>query len=308
MSDHLSLRLEKHYHPTDKHLRRDRIPHIWCPGCGLGVAASSYTKAVEQIETRTGLSHKQQVMVSGIGCSGRMASYVNIDSYHTTHGRAVAFATGIKLAQPGLEVTVFSGDGDLFSIGGNHIIHAARRNLDINIFCVNNFIYGMTGGQMAPTTPHQARSTTSPIGNFEYPFNLPFVMAALGATFVSRWTTSHPHQLTKAMTRAMEHKGLSFIEIISPCPAGFGKRNDFPDGLSEMRYFKEHSRVDHRADLQTVEIDPTNGKEIIVGNFVDLEKPSYLDVKNSLLEGLGVSRNMEAVRGTGNGKTGGGVG
>lgn len=293
MIDPLSLRLEKHYHPADKHLRRDRIPHIWCSGCGLGVAASSFTKAVEQIEAKTGLSPQQQVMVSGIGCSGRMASYVNIDSYHTTHGRAVAFATGIKLARPKLEVTVFSGDGDLFSIGGNHIIHAARRNLDLNIFCVNNFIYGMTGGQMAPTTPHQARSTTSPLGNFEYPFNLPYVMAALGATFVSRWTTFHTRQLTQAMTLAMEHRGLSFIEIISPCPAGFGKRNDFPDGLSEMRYFKEHSRVDHKADLEDIELDPTSGNEMIVGNFRDIEKPSYLEVKDQLLEGIGVHRGSD---------------
>ncbi len=273
-------------HPIDSALREERIPHIWCPGCGLGPATNCYTRAMEIVD----IPREQQVVVSGIGCSGRVAGYVDIDSYHTTHGRAIPFATGIKLANPELLVTVFSGDGDLFTIGGNHIIHAARRNMDINVICNNNFIYGMTGGQMAATTPHGARSTTSPMGNFEYPFNLPYIMAALGATYVSRWTSLHVRQLTDAIVGAMNHPGFSFIEIISPCPSGYGKRNEFADGLSHMRYFREQTVVDHDADLAEAGIDFAAGKPVVVGNFVCEDKPSYHEVKERILAQQGIKR------------------
>ncbi|MCJ2532280.1 MAG: thiamine pyrophosphate-dependent enzyme, partial [Candidatus Thermoplasmatota archaeon] len=177
------------------------------------------------------------VVVSGIGCTGRIAGYVNIDSYHTTHGRPIAFATGMKLANPELQVTVFSGDGDLLTIGGNHWIHAARRNINMNVFCVNNFNYGMTGGQFGATTPRGAWTTTSQYGNFEHPFNLPLMTASLGAPFVSRWTTLHVQQLRQAMERAMEVDGFSFIEIISPCPIGFGRKNEFRDAMEQMNHY-----------------------------------------------------------------------
>ncbi len=157
------------HHPLDSYIRADRFPHIWCPGCGLGIILTAFVRAM----LASGIPPEKHVCVSGIGCTGRIAGYLNLDSFHTTHGRAIPFATGLHLVRPDLEVTVISGDGDLFAIGGNHFIHAARRNLDINVICVNNFKYGMTGGQLGPTTPPGAFSTTSPYGNYEPPFNLP---------------------------------------------------------------------------------------------------------------------------------------
>ncbi|MCJ2531616.1 MAG: thiamine pyrophosphate-dependent enzyme, partial [Candidatus Thermoplasmatota archaeon] len=233
-------------HPGDVLLRRERFPHIWCPGCGLGNALRCYVEAMEESATPL----EKHVVVSGIGCSGRVAGYVNIDSYHTTHGRPIPFATGLKLTKPELEVTVFSGDGDLITIGGNHFIHAARRNLDLNILFVNNFNYGMTGGQFGATTPYAARTTTTPYGNFEQAFNMPLLAAACGAPFVARWTTLHVRQLKEAIQRAFEVEGLSFVEIISPCPIGFGRKNRFADAMDEMTHFREGAVVDHDADLK----------------------------------------------------------
>jgi len=161
----------------------------------------------------SGIPPEKHVCVSGIGCTGRIAGYLNLDSFHTTHGRAIPFATGLHLVRPDLEVTVISGDGDLFAIGGNHFIHAARRNLDINVICVNNFNYGMTGGQLGPTTPLGAFSTTSPYGNYEPPFNLPLLAAAAGAVFVARWTVLHARQLERAILRALKKRGFTFIEV-----------------------------------------------------------------------------------------------
>lgn len=274
-------------HPQDELLRADRLPHIWCPGCGLGSAVSCYTKAMET----SSIPRHNQVCVSGIGCSGRVAGYVDIDSYHTTHGRPVPFATGLKLANPRLEVTVFTGDGDLVTIGGNHFIHAARRNVDINVFCVNNFTYGMTGGQFGATTPLGGFTTTTPYGNFEEGFNLPSLAASAGAPFVARWTTLHIRQLTWAMQRAMEVDGFTFIEILSPCPPGFGRRNKFRTGMDFMEYLRENSIVDHDANLRTIGLDFLNGEPIVLGNFVDEERPSYLEVKRRMLErALGESR------------------
>ena len=152
-------------------LRLDRMPHIWCAGCGIGPAMGCLIKAIH----RDGLDPDKIAVVSGIGCSGRAAGYLRLDSFHTTHGRALPFATGLKLGNPELNVVVFSGDGDLVAIGGNHLIHTARRNMDMTVICINNFNYGMTGGQLGPTTPVDARSTTSPYGNFENPFNVPYL-------------------------------------------------------------------------------------------------------------------------------------
>jgi len=178
-------------HPLDDLIRTDRIPHIWCPGCGIGTVFSACLTALKV----SGINLRKTVMVSGIGCSGRAAGYAKLDSFHTTHGRAIPFATGLKLANPELNIVVFSGDGDLFAIGGNHFIHAARRNMDLTVICVNNLNYGMTGGQVAATTPHLAKSTTTPIGNPETPFNLPLMAYACGATYVARWTMLHIRDL-----------------------------------------------------------------------------------------------------------------
>ena len=164
-------------HPMDDFLRMDRIPHIWCPTCGIGVTVNCFARALE----RCNIPLDEVAVVSGIGCTGRVAGYVKIDSFHTTHGRALPFATGLKLGNPKLKVVVISGDGDIMAIGGNHFIHAARRNIDMTIICVNNFNYAMTGGQIAPTSPETAYSSTSPYGSYEHPFNLPLLAASSGA-------------------------------------------------------------------------------------------------------------------------------
>jgi len=260
-------------HPLDELLRYDRIPHIWCSGCGLGASMACYERAIRA----SGIDEDKHVCVSGIGCSGRVAGYVRIDSYHTTHGRAIPFATGLHLAQPDLEVTVFSGDGDLTTIGGNHLIHAFRRNLNLNVFCMNNFTYGMTGGQFGATTPHGAISSTSPYGNFETPFNLPLMADSLGASFVARWTSLHVRQLENAMEQAMKVDGLAFIEVLSPCPPGFGKFNKYRRAIDEMRAFRERCEVDHDAPLAELSVDLTADKPIVLGNFVHHDRPSYLD-------------------------------
>jgi 2-oxoglutarate ferredoxin oxidoreductase subunit beta len=263
------------HHPMDKYLRRDRLPHIWCSGCGLGTALNCFLQALIQ----SGLDPKEVAVVSGIGCSGRVAGYVAMDSFHTTHGRAIPFATGLKLANPKLKVVVFSGDGDLIAIGGNHFIHAARRNMDLTVICVNNFIYGMTGGQLAPTTPTDARTSTSPLGNRDHPFNLAYLAAASGASYVARWTTLHVRRLQRSMAEALLKPGFSFVEVISPCPTLYGRLNKLKSTLDQMAYYKEHSIIRHGSDPRQADIG-LNG-DIVVGKFVDLDKPSYLQLQQS---------------------------
>jgi 2-oxoglutarate ferredoxin oxidoreductase subunit beta len=224
----------------------------------------------------------KMALVSGIGCAGRAAGYVRLDSFHTTHGRAIPFATGLKLGNPELNLVVFSGDGDLAAIGGNHLIHSARRNMDMTIICINNFNYGMTGGQMGPTTPLDARSTTTPYGNMEYPFNLPYLVAASGATYVARWTVLHARQLEKSIAEAMTKPGFSFIEVISPCPALYGRMNKEPQGLDTMHFYQERSIVRNGADPKDVPI--TRDGPIVVGKFVDIERPTFWDCWRQMLD------------------------
>jgi len=262
-------------HPLDRLLRQDRLPHIWCSGCGLGTALNCFLNAL----IKSNLDLDKVAVVSGIGCTGRVAGYVAMDSFHTTHGRAIPFATGLKLANPGLKVVVFSGDGDLIAIGGNHFIHAARRNMDMTVLCVNNFIYGMTGGQLAPTTPTGARTSTSPAGNRDHPFNLSYLAAASGASYVARWTTLHVRRLERAIGEALAKPGFSFVEIISPCPTLYGRLNKQKSGLEQMDYYKKSSVIRHGADPRQADI-ALNG-QIVVGKFVDLDKPSYLQLQKS---------------------------
>ena len=261
--------------PVNKFLRTDRMPHIWCPGCGIGTTLNCFARALDA----SGLNINNTAIVSGIGCTGRVAGYVNLDSFHTTHGRAIPFATGLKLANPKNKVIVYSGDGDLISIGGNHFIHAARRNMDITVICVNNFIYGMTGGQVTPTTPQGAVMSTTPYGNYEYSFNLPDLAASCGAVYVARWTTYHVRQLTKAMKEAILKPGFSFIEIIAACPTLFSRRNKLGDGLDQMEFYHENSEVRHGANTRELAID-FQGK-ITCGKFVDLDRPTWLDNVNT---------------------------
>ena len=263
------------HHPMDRFLRQDRLPHIWCSGCGLGTALNCFLGALIKSE----LDPDKVAVVSGIGCSGRVAGYVNMDSFHTTHGRAIPFATGLKLANPALKVVVFSGEGDLIAIGGNHFIHAARRNMDMTVICVNNFIYGMTGGQLAPTTPTTARTSTSPLGNRDHPFNLAYLAAASGASYVARWTTLHVRRLERAFTEALLKPGFSFVEVISPCPILYGRFNKQKTGLEQMQYYRDQSLIRHGSDPRQADI-ALNG-QIVVGKFVDLDKPSYLELQRA---------------------------
>jgi 2-oxoglutarate ferredoxin oxidoreductase subunit beta len=266
--------------PKDELLRADRLPHIWCPGCGLGIVTGCLVEAIKN----SGIPQDKHVVISGIGCTARIPGYLNLDSYHTTHGRAIAFATGVKIANPDLEVTVVSGDGDLFNIGGNHLIHAIRRNVDLNIFCVNNFNYGMTGGQFGATTPTKAKTSTTPYGNFEASFNVPYMVAAAGAPFVARWTALHARQLLASMLRAFQVDGLAFVEIVSPCPPTFGDLNNFEDALAMMEYFRTCSRVDDKADLSEVALTMRPPDPIVVGNFVDIKKPTYHELEREAVE------------------------
>ena len=257
-------------HPLDGLLRTDRIPHIWCPGCGIGTAFSGCLIALKE----SGIDLKKTAMVSGIGCSGRGAGYANLDSYHTTHGRAIPFATGMKLANPEMNMVVFSGDGDIFAIGGNHFIHAARRNIDMTIVCVNNLNYGMTGGQAAATTPYGAKTTTSPVGNPEPPFNLPLLAYASGATYVARWTVLHARDLTESIEEAVLKRGFSFIEVLSPCPVNYGRRNK-EKPIDTLRIYQDKTIIKNDAHPTELDIDFDRG--IILGKFVDTDLPTCSD-------------------------------
>jgi len=254
-------------HPLEDLVRMDRIPHIWCPGCGTGSVFASCLAAIKQ----TGIPYNRFAMVSGIGCSGRGAGYINIDSFHTTHGRAIPFATGIKMARPDLNVVVFSGDGDLTAIGGNHLIHAARRNMDLTVVCINNLTYGMTGGQVAATTPHRARSSTTASGNSESPFNLPLLAYASGATYVARWTMLHARDLADAIAEAIAHRGFAFVEVLSPCPVNYGRRNK-EKSLATLRKYQEKGIIKNGAHPAETDIDLERG--IVLGKFVHFDKPT----------------------------------
>jgi 2-oxoglutarate ferredoxin oxidoreductase subunit beta len=258
-------------HPLDALLRTDRLPHIWCPGCGIGSVFSTIIGAIQKSQTDL----DQISMVSGIGCTGRIAGYVKLDSYHTTHGRAIPFATGLKLAKPDTKVLVVSGDGDLFAIGGNHIIHAARRNMDLTVICVNNLNYGMTGGQQAPSTPFGAKTTTSLDGSPEEPFNFCALAAACGAVYVARWTALHIRLLTNAITEAMHKKGFSFIEVMTPCPSSFGRRNRLGTGLDLLKFYHDRSVIMNDIDPKDAPLDFDH--EIVVGRFVNIERSTFIE-------------------------------
>lgn len=261
--------------PVEDFLRMDRIPHIWCSGCGIGVVVSSFADALR----KTSLDLNKIAIVSGIGCTGRVAGYVKLDSFHSTHGRPIPFATGLKLANPELKVVVFSGDGDLFGIGGNHFIHAARRNMDMVVICVNNFNYAMTGGQVAPTSPIDANLSTAPYGNFEHPFSLPYLADACGASYVARWTCLHIRRVTKSMQEALDKKGFSLIEVIAPCVTLYARRNRLGDGLNLLKFYYDNSVIQHGADTRTLDIGYQ--EKMICGKFVDRERPTFLDAMNA---------------------------
>jgi 2-oxoglutarate ferredoxin oxidoreductase subunit beta len=254
----------------NKYLRHDKkFPHVWCPGCGIGIVMGSLIRAVEH----TGLEQDEIVLASGIGCSGRMPVYVDFNTLHTTHGRALTFATGVKLAKPELTVLTVMGDGDATAIGGNHFIHAARRNLDLTAIIINNQIYGMTGGQFSPTTPYGAKATTASYGHVEHAFSIAELAVTAGASFVARGTVYHARQLDGLIEKAINKKGFSVVEIISNCHVQFGRRNEMPDPVTMMNWYKD-SAVSIEKALEMSEEELVG--RIPIGILTDIEKPNYL--------------------------------
>lgn len=221
----------------EKYFRQNRLPHLWCPGCGNGIAMKAIVQAIE----KKGLSQDNTVIVSGIGCSSRASGYMDFDTLHTAHGRAIPFATGIKLANPDLNVVVITGDGDCTAIGGNHFIHGCRRNVDLTVVLFNNNIYGMTGGQASPMTPLGGKATTAPYGSVDRPFDACALAQAAGATYVARSTAFHVQHLVDMISKGFDNKGFSFIEALVQCPTAFGRRNKFKSPADMMKWMQAHA-------------------------------------------------------------------
>ncbi len=254
-----------------KYLRHDKkFPHVWCPGCGNGILLGSLIRAVDA----EGLEKDQVVLISGIGCSGRMAVYVDFNTLHTTHGRALTFATGIKLANPSLHVIVVMGDGDATAIGGNHFIHAARRNIDLTAIIVNNNIYGMTGGQYSPTTPYGSKASTSPYGNIEHEFNISELAITAGAVFVGRGSVYHTRLLDTLIRKAIQKRGFSVVEAISHCHTLYGRYNRIGSAVDMMRQQKE--KLVSVARAKNMNPEELQGKTVI-GVLMDKDLTIYHD-------------------------------
>ncbi len=252
-----------------KYLRHQKkFPHVWCPGCGIGIMLGSLIRAIDQ----SGYEKDEIVLISGIGCSGRLAVYVDFNTLHTTHGRALTFATGVKLAKPSLKVIVVMGDGDAVAIGGNHFIHAARRNIDVTAIIVNNSIYGMTGGQFSPTTPYGMRSTTTVYSNIEQAFRISELAVTAGAVFVGRGTVYHAKLLDSLMQKAFLKPGFSVVEVIAHCHTQYGRVNRLGSAVDMMEWQRDHSvTVEKAAQMKPDELQD----KILIGVLVDKELPVY---------------------------------
>ncbi|WP_213974924.1 2-oxoacid:ferredoxin oxidoreductase subunit beta [Tepidanaerobacter acetatoxydans] len=254
----------------EKYFRKDKLPHIWCPGCGHGIITGAVVRAIDNLK----LEQNKICIVSGIGCSSRAPGYLNFNTLHTTHGRALAFATGIKMANPELKIIVLTGDGDCSAIGGNHFIHAARRNIDITTVVFNNSIYGMTSGQYSPMTPKGAFATTAPYGNIDRNFDLCKLDQAGGATYVARGTVYHVPQLIKLIEKALKHKGFSLIDAVDICPTYFGRRNKMGSPVVMMEKIREMSITARTAaKLSSEELSD----KIIIGEFYEEQAPEYTE-------------------------------
>ncbi|MDU2063934.1 MAG: 2-oxoacid:ferredoxin oxidoreductase subunit beta [Sporomusaceae bacterium] len=256
---------------------RPRLPHIWCPGCGNGVVTSATVKAIDKL----GLDQDKTTIVSGIGCSSRASGYLDFDTVHSAHGRAIPFATGVKLANPELNVIVMTGDGDATAIGGNHFIHAARRNINLTVVLFNNNIYGMTGGQYSPLTPTHSKATTAPYGTIERSFNVVELAKAAGATFVGRGTTFHAQQLSDLIAEAIAHDGFSLVEAVTACPIGFGRQNKRGDGAAMMKWQRDHAVTAGQAAKMTEE---QLADKFIIGVLHKAEAPEYTKQYDLIIE------------------------
>jgi 2-oxoglutarate ferredoxin oxidoreductase subunit beta len=267
----------------DKYLRMNRFPFIWCTGCGNGTVTKAMLGAIDRI----GLDQNKITVVSGIGCSSRAAGYLDFNTLHTTHGRAIAFASGVKMAKPELTVIVVTGDGDATAIGGNHFIHAARRDLDITVVLFNNWIYGMTGGQVSPTTPLGLRATTAPFGNVEPSFDISGLAIAAGASFVARASVINPVKMSQYIEKGIRKKGFSLIEAFTPCPTAFGRQNRLGQPVELMFWIKDRMVDVKRAEKMTQ--DELDGK-LVTGVLVDVERPEYTERYQALTERLKQSK------------------
>ncbi len=261
---------------VDDYFRVDKLPHIWCPGCGHGIIMAAIARAIES----SGLDKDKVCIVSGIGCSSRAPGYMDFNTLHTTHGRALAFATGVKMANPELEVIVIAGDGDLSAIGGNHLIHAARRNINLTTICFNNNIYGMTGGQYSPTTPTHDKGTTAPYGNIDRPFDITKLAGGAGATYTAKSTVYHVKQLQKYIEKAIAHKGFSLVEAISVCPTYYGRKNKKGSAVDMITWLK-----DNFIDKKVAEKLPPEKREgkFLMGEFVEVNEPEYTELYDEII-------------------------
>ncbi len=250
--------------------RKDRLPHIYCAGCGNGTIINCTLAAIDQMDWKK----EETVFVSGIGCSSRAPGYIMTDSLHTTHGRALAFATGVKMANKKLNIVVFTGDGDLAAIGGNHFIHSCRRNIDITVVCMNNQIYGMTGGQGSPTTPKGCFSTTTPYGSSEPVFDLCELAIAAGANYVARWTSYHVKELEKAVLAGLQTPGFSFVEAMTQCPTNFGRRNKFKQVVDQVEFIRSHALLKAKRDRLLLENKKVPGDMFVVGELARRNRPA----------------------------------
>ncbi|MCC6501989.1 MAG: 2-oxoacid:ferredoxin oxidoreductase subunit beta [Deltaproteobacteria bacterium] len=279
MSTPVAEKKEKLSVPFDynKYLRPNKLPHIWCPGCGHGIVLKAMLRAID----KAGLDKNNIALVSGIGCSSRTPGYVDFNTLHTLHGRALPFATGIKLAKPEMKVIVVTGDGDALAIGGNHFIHACRRNIDITVLVFTNATYGMTGGQYSPTTPLESIATTSRYGNIEPPFDTCEMAKASGATFVARGTAYHTIELEKTIHEAITHKGTSVVDIIDACPTYFGRANKFKSATQMMEEIEKDGTVNVK---QAASLPPEKlAGKMLRGVLHKVERPEYCEKYETLI-------------------------
>lgn len=272
-------------HPNLKYIRGKKLPHMFCPGCGCGQIMNALLFAIDELKLDT----SKMVAIGGVGCSSRIPAYLDMYAIHGIHGRNLAYATGIKLAKPELKVVVLTGDGDCGAIGGNHLIHAARRNLDVTVIMDNNGVYAMTGGQMAPTTAVGLYTTTSPRGNIERPFDICELVETAGATYVARWTTAHPTSLIRAIKEALLHRGFSFVEAVSQCPTIYGRYAlGIQDPLKNIEYLRQYSVS--RDQAARMSRDELAGK-IIVGKFVERRLNTLEDLYQEMEKKVALGRS-----------------
>jgi 2-oxoglutarate ferredoxin oxidoreductase subunit beta len=267
---------------TLQKLRKNKkFPTIWCSGCGIGIVMGALIRAIDHL----GLKNDEVALVAGIGCTARMPIYMDFNTLHTTHGRALAFATGLKIARPDLKVIAIMGDGDALAIGGNHFIHAARRNIGITAIVVNNAIYGMTGGQYSPTTPIDGRATTAPYGNIEMPFPICEMAVAAGASYVARSTVYHALELDKFISEAIAKDGFSMIEAISYCHTTYGRLNKLGTAADMLRALKDNTISQNAYKALSPEQQAANTR-IVRGNFINVDRPQYTATYSGLITRL----------------------